>query len=84
MLEIRRGVLQITLHAPDQASNQAGLRLRTAWPTWLRQMALGWPELAHQLDHGEVQLTGGTPVDLMAFLDCFEKPAERMPWLATR
>ncbi len=88
MLEIRRGVLQITLHAPDQAKDQtgdqAGLRLRTAWPTWLRQMALGWPELAHQLDHGEVQLTGGTPEALMAFLDCFEKPAERMPWLATR
>ena len=57
---------------------------RTAWPTWLRQMALGWPDLQAQLVNGEAQLSAGHPEDLMAFIGCFEPPAERMPLLATR
>ena len=84
VLEVRRGVLQITLPAPDQPRQVSGLRLRTAWPTWLRQMALGWPELQAQLGNGEAQLTSGHPEELMAFIGCFEPPAEHMPLLATR
>jgi alkyl sulfatase BDS1-like metallo-beta-lactamase superfamily hydrolase len=83
VLEVRRGVLQIGLD--EQADeHQDGLRLRTPWPTWLRQMALGWPELDQQLARGEVQLAGGTLEQLHDFLACFEAPAERMPQLASR
>lgn len=84
VLELRRGVLQITLETPSDTAKVPGLCLRTTWPTWLRQMALGWPDLPQQLAQGEVQLTEGTPEQLQAFIDCFEKPAERMPLLATR
>jgi hypothetical protein len=58
--------------------------VRTDWPTWLRQMALGWPDLSHLLIKGELQLIEGSDEQLLAFVDCFEKPAERMPLLATR
>ena len=83
VLEVRRGVLQIAL-LDWGAHSGSGLRLRCPWPTWLRQMALGWPELDQQLAAGDVQLTEGTPEQLHAFLACFEPPAERMPLLATR
>lgn len=83
VLELRRGVLQIELH-DFGAHTGSGLRLRSTWPTWLRQMALGWPEIDQQLASGEVQLSEGTAEQLHAFLACFEKPAERMPLLATR
>lgn len=83
VLELRRGVLQIELQDLG-AHSGPGLRLRSPWPTWLRQMALGWPELDQQLATGDVQLTEGTPEQLRAFLACFESPAERMPLLATR
>ena len=83
VLELRRGVLQIELQDLG-AHSGPGLRLRCPWPTWLRQMALGWPELDQQLATGDVQLTEGTPEQLRAFLACFEPPAERMPLLATR
>ena len=83
VLELRRGVLQIEL-LDLGAHSGPGLRLRCTWPTWLRQMALGWPELDQQLATGDVQLTEGTPEQLRAFLACFEPPAERMPLLATR
>ena len=84
MLELRRGVLQIDVQDQDLPHTVPGLHLRTAWPTWLRQMALGWPDLSHLLVQGEMQLTEGSPEELQAFIDCFEKPAERMPLLATR
>ncbi len=83
VLELRRGVLQIELQDLG-AHSGPGLRLRSPWSTWLRQMALGWPELDQQLAIGDVQLTEGTPEQLRAFLACFEPPAERMPLLATR
>jgi alkyl sulfatase BDS1-like metallo-beta-lactamase superfamily hydrolase len=83
VLELRRGVLQIEL-LDFGAHSGPGLRLRCTWPTWLRQMALGWPELDQQLATGDVQLTEGTPEQLRAFLACFEPSAERMPLLATR
>lgn len=84
VLELRRGVLQIALEEADTTGTVPDLRLRTAWPTWLRQMALGWPDLMQQLTQGEAQLIEGSPDQLQAFIDCFEKPAERMPVLATR
>ena len=83
VLELRRGVLQIELQDLG-AHSRPGLRLRSSWPTWLRQMALGWSELDQHLATGDVQLTEGTPEQLRTFLACFEPPAERMPLLATR
>ena len=41
-------------------------------------------DLQAQLVNGEAQLSAGHPEDLMAFIGCFEPPAERMPLLATR
>lgn len=84
VLELRRGVLQIS--APDDTTKPAlpGLCLRTPWASWQRQMALGWPDLEAQLTSGEVQLTEGSPEALQAFINCFEKPGERMPHLALR
>lgn len=84
VLELRRGVLQIEVHDQGPTCAVPDLHLRTAWPTWLRQMALGWPDLMQQLAQGEVQLDKGSPEQLQIFIDCFEKPAERMPLLATR
>jgi alkyl sulfatase BDS1-like metallo-beta-lactamase superfamily hydrolase len=84
VLELRRGVLQIALDAPATRSDMPSLRLLTTWPIWLRQMALGWPDLRQQLAQEEVVLTEGSPDQLLAFIDCFEKPAEHMPLLATR
>jgi alkyl sulfatase BDS1-like metallo-beta-lactamase superfamily hydrolase len=84
VLELRRGVLQIDMQSQDIQSDLPSLHLRTAWPTWLRQMALGWPDLRHLLKQGEIQLIEGSDEQLLAFVDCFEKPAERMPMLATR
>lgn len=85
VLELRRGVLQITMQEEsDPHSEQPVLRLRTAWAIWLRQMALGWPDLRQQLAQEEMVLIEGSPDQLLAFIDCFEKPAERMPLLATR
>ncbi len=83
-LELRRGVLQITMGAPADAGTAQALHLRTPWPTWLRQMSLGWPDLAPLLAQGEMQLLEGSNDALQAFLACFEAPAERMPLLATR
>ena len=84
VLELRRGVLQIARAQPTDVQPLPGLRLRTAWGSWLRQMALGWPDLAAQLASGEVALTEGAPEQLQAFLACFEPPAQRMPSLAVR
>lgn len=84
VLELRRGVLQITTQANTTSVEVPGMRLRTRWPTWLRQMALGWPELDQHIASGDVQLTEGTTEQLHTFLACFEAPAERMPLLATR
>ena len=83
VLELRRGVLQITLH-PLDTPLPPGLRLRTPWPTWLRQMALGWPELPALLGTGEIVLCEGSEQALQDFLACFEPPAERLPALASR
>ena len=85
VLELRRGVLQITTDAPiTRQSDPSALSLRTPWPVWLRQMSLGWPDLTELLSQGDLQLTEGRPEQLQAFIDCFEKPLERMPLLATR
>jgi alkyl sulfatase BDS1-like metallo-beta-lactamase superfamily hydrolase len=84
VLELRRGVLEIGMQSQDIPNDLPSLHLRTAWPTWLRQMALGWPDLSHLLMQGEIQLIEGNAEQLLAFVDCFEKPAERMPLLATR
>lgn len=84
VLELRRGVLQIMAPNDTTAQTLPGLRLRTPWARWQRQMALGWPDLAAQLASGDVRLTEGSPEALQAFIDCFEKPAERMPALALR
>ncbi|MEK7345899.1 MAG: hypothetical protein AAB176_09415 [Pseudomonadota bacterium] len=53
---------------------EAELRLHTTWPIRLR------PKLAQE----EVVLTEGSPDQLLACIDCFEKPTKRMPLLATR
>ena len=84
VLELRRGVLQIARADAVDIRQLPGLRLRTAWGSWLRQMALGWPDLAAQLASGEAQLTEGAPEQLQDFLACFEPPAQRMPSLAVR
>lgn len=84
VLELRRGVLQIDLQSQEIPNELPGLHLRTDWPTWLRQMALGWPDLSHLLIKREMQLIEGSEEQLLAFVDCFEKPADRMPLLATR
>lgn len=84
VLELRRGVLQISFEEIDAAQGVPGLRVRTSWPIWLRQMALGWPDMAQLLAKREVQLTEGLPEQLYDFIGCFEKPADRMPRLATR
>ena len=83
VLELRRGVLQIA-RREQAGARPAGLCLRIAWASWLRQMALGWPDLTAQLASGEALLTEGEPEQLQAFLACFEPPAERMPSLAVR
>lgn len=84
VLELRRGVLQVALEVPADFSDVACVRLRTTWPVWLRQMALGWPDLAQQLANGEMQLIAGSEEQLQTFISSFEKPADRMPLLATR
>jgi alkyl sulfatase BDS1-like metallo-beta-lactamase superfamily hydrolase len=84
VLELRRGVLQIESQISEIPNDLPGLHLRTAWSTWLRQMALGWPDLSHLLMQGEMELIEGCDDQLLAFVECFEKPAERMPLLATR
>ena len=83
-LELRHGVLQITPEVPADIGEVTRLHLRTPWSAWLRQMALGWPDLPQQLAQREVQLIEGSEEQLQTFLGCFEKPAERMPLLATR
>lgn len=83
VLEVRCGVLQIDMQCQDIPNDLPGLHLRTDWPTWLRHMELVWPDLSHLLIKGEIQLIEGSEEQL-AFVDCFEKPAERMPLLATR
>ena len=81
---LQAGWLQIERVQANDVQRLPGLRLRTAWGSWLRQMALGWPDLAAQLASGEVVLTEGAPEQLQAFLACFEPPAQRMPSLAVR
>jgi len=83
-LELRRGVLQIALDASAEADDIPSLHVRTTWPSWLRQMALGWPDLAQQLAQGEIQIIKGNSELLQTFIQCFEQPAENMPLLATR
>ena len=84
VLELRRGVLQISTHEDAAPLATPGVRLRTPWASWQRQMALGWPDLAAQLASGEMQLSEGSAEELQAFIACFEKPGERMPHLAWR
>lgn len=83
-LELRRGVLQISQLQDTTPLTVPGVRLRTPWASWQRQMALGWPDLAAQLASGEVQLSEGSAEELQTFIACFEKPGERMPPLAGR
>lgn len=84
VLELRHGVLQITTEVPANIGEVERLHLRTEWSVWLRQMALGWPDLPELLAQGDMHLIAGSTEQLFTFLCCFEKPAERMPLLATR
>jgi alkyl sulfatase BDS1-like metallo-beta-lactamase superfamily hydrolase len=83
-LEIRQGVLQITLNSSVFEGNSTTIHLRTTWSIWVLQMALGWPDMKALLEQGEIELLKGQSLELFAFLDCFELPLEYMPRLATR
>jgi alkyl sulfatase BDS1-like metallo-beta-lactamase superfamily hydrolase len=84
VLELRRGVLQISTQEDAAPLPVPSMRLRAPWASWQRQMALGWPDLDSQLAQGDWQLMEGDLAQLQAFLGCFEAPAERMPALALR
>ncbi len=84
VLELRRGVLQISTQEDAAPLPVPSMRLRAPWASWQRQMALGWPDLDSQLAQGDWQLMEGDLAQLQAFLACFEAPAERMPALALR
>ena len=80
-LTVRRGVFECS-DAVTEAQADVGLRMR--WTDWVRQMALGWPDMAALLDQHEARLTQGSHAELRRFLQVFEPPAERMPALAVR
>jgi alkyl sulfatase BDS1-like metallo-beta-lactamase superfamily hydrolase len=83
-LEVRQGVLQITLNCGVFEGNSTTIHLRTTWSIWVRQMALGWPDMKVLLEQGEIQLLKGQSKELIDFLEYFELPLEYMPRLATR
>ncbi len=83
-LEVRQGVLQISMSSSVFESNSATIHLRTNWSIWVRQMALGWPDMTALLEQGEIQLLKGQLTELFDFLEYFELPLEYMPRLATR
>jgi alkyl sulfatase BDS1-like metallo-beta-lactamase superfamily hydrolase len=79
-LELRRGVLQIHERAPASVDLQLALTADTLY-TMLRDIAA---QLPAALQNETVKLERGTPEQLVAFFDCFDRPARRMPALATR
>lgn len=84
VLELRRGVLQVSMHPLGHPSALPGVRLRLPWGLWLGFMAQGWTALPDALRGGQIQLTNGSPADLQAFLGFFEPRATRLPALAVR
>jgi alkyl sulfatase BDS1-like metallo-beta-lactamase superfamily hydrolase len=79
-LEARRGVLQVHHHVPADIDVQLVLDTETLYGL-LGDLASRLPAA---LADGSVVLERGTPVQLRAFFDCFERPTGRMPALAAR
>jgi alkyl sulfatase BDS1-like metallo-beta-lactamase superfamily hydrolase len=79
-LELRRGVLQIHERAPHAADLQIALDAATLY-TLLRDIAT---QLPLALESGSVTLERGTGEQLHVFFNSFDRPARRMPALASR
>jgi alkyl sulfatase BDS1-like metallo-beta-lactamase superfamily hydrolase len=79
-LEVRRGVLQVHESAHVAGDVQLALDAGTLYAL-LGDVATRLPEA---LADGSAVLEGGTPAQLSAFFDCFERPTGRMPVLAAR
>ncbi len=84
VLEIRRGVLQISMHALGHKTKIDGNRLTLNWPDWVSLMIHGMTDLPEAMRSGKVQLTSGTPNELKLFLSYFEPRAAHLPSLAVR
>ncbi|WP_322057722.1 alkyl sulfatase dimerization domain-containing protein [Paraburkholderia sp. J63] len=79
-LEVRRGVLQIHEGTHREVDVQLALDSQALY-TLLGDLAARLPAA---LADGSVVLERGTPAQVRAFFDCFERPAGRMPALAAR
>jgi alkyl sulfatase BDS1-like metallo-beta-lactamase superfamily hydrolase len=79
-LELRRGVLQVHEQVPTTADLQLALGTTTLYGL-LRDIA---GQLPAGLESGAIALERGTREQLRAFFDSFDRPARRMPALASR
>ena len=79
-LELRRGVLQIHEREPSAVDLQIALNTATLYGL-LRDIA---GQLPASLESGAIALERGTLKQLSVFFDSFDRPARRMPALASR